>query len=78
MGIEISTAKLFLDQVGTDSDRLEYMMVTFASLHVSAVLKAAAEKATLIKSPKYDARDPDCYEVDTDSILGAYPFENIK
>ena len=54
-------------------------MIEFARLHVEAALKEASEKAETdyeLGNP-YDANSR--YEiVDKDSILNAYPLENIK
>jgi hypothetical protein len=62
-------------------------MIEFAKLHVEAALKAAAEKA-ITEKPKEQTQpitwnnvSPDDYnyfDVDKDSILNAYPLENIK
>ena len=48
-------------------------MIEFAKLHVEAALKAASEKALVYA-------DEGGYSefVDEDSILNAYPLENIK
>ena len=49
-------------------------MIEFAKLHVEAALKEASENAET-KWVKYTDHD---YEIDKDSILNAYPLENIK
>jgi len=49
------------------------LMVEFAKLHVVAALKAASEDAHTKDVPYTDD-----VEVDKDSILSAYPLENIK
>ncbi len=57
-----------------DDDTIYEAMVEFAKLHVEAALKAASEKADIIPDP--NGMDWDV--VDKDSILSAYPLENIK
>jgi len=49
-------------------------MIEFAKLHVEAALKEASENAEQ-KWIKFTEND---YEIDKDSILNAYPLENIK
>jgi hypothetical protein len=51
----------------------ETLMIEFAKLHVEAALKAASEDAHTKDVPYTDD-----VEVDKDSILNAYPLENIK
>ena len=50
------------------------LMIQFAKLHVEAALKEASENAEQ-KWIKFTEND---YEIDKDSILNAYPLENIK
>lgn len=54
----------------------------FARLQVQEALKAATEKASLIKDENQDFRFQSCncvdYILDKESILNAYPLENIK
>jgi hypothetical protein len=52
------------------------MMIDFAKLHVESALKEASEKAIVNTEPDY--RGGEWSIVDTDSILNAYPLENIK
>jgi hypothetical protein len=49
------------------------LMNSFAKLHVQAALKAANENAII----SYEATDMEPY-INKDSILNAYPLENIK
>lgn len=72
----------------------EECLIDFAKLHVEAALKDAAEKANLLGYNIYvptapddcqdsvtvcDPNGPDyCYRVNKDSILSAYPLDNIK
>lgn len=51
-------------------------MIEFAKLHVEAALKAASENAEAIAEPDY--RGGEWYLVNKESILNAYPLENIK
>ena len=55
-----------------DQQEVERAMIEFAKMHVEAALKAAAENAE-VNIPDYGD-----YEVDEESILNAYPLENIK
>lgn len=55
----------------TGTERSE-LLTEFAKLHVEAALKEASEKAICIE---YMVGE---YEVDKDSILNAYPLNNIK
>ena len=50
-------------------------MIDFAKLHVEAALKKASENAESV----YDSEE-ECFinAVEQDSILNAYPLENIK
>lgn len=49
-------------------------MIEFAKLHVKSALEAAANNAKI----KYDFYDEMAAYVDSQSILNAYPDENIK
>jgi hypothetical protein len=64
-------------------------MIEFTKLHVEAALKAANEKATILEDGKdignryfwddYNTSNKDIeYEINKDSILNAYPLDNIK
>jgi hypothetical protein len=55
---------------------VEYLLVKFARLHVEAALQAAAEKIKTDAIRDFGTDVPDCWSVD--SILNAYPLENIK
>jgi hypothetical protein len=50
------------------------IMIEFAKLHVEAALKAASENVKLT----YDHYDDMAAYVDRNSILNAYPSDNIK
>ena len=52
---------------------IEDLMIEFAKFHVEAALKAASED-----SHTKDVPYTNDVEVDRDSILSAYPLENIK
>jgi len=47
------------------------LMISFAALHVQAALKEAS-KNVVIEGNSFE------YELDKNSILNAYPLENIK
>ena len=51
-------------------------IIEFAKLHVESALKEVSENATTINKPKF--KGDINYVVDGDSILNAYPLENIK
>ena len=75
------TAKQFLKKHAPCST--EGFMIEFAKLHVEAALKAASEKAKLIKKENrvhYQGEWWSEFEnvLDTKSILKAYPKSNIK
>lgn len=53
-------------------DALE-AMIEFAKLHVGAALKEASEKSTCMDGDPYYSD-----MIDKESILNAYPLENIK
>ena len=66
----IPTAEEFLE---TDKDwnrTTAQMMIEFAKLHVEEALKQASEQVYV--------SDTVFCEIDKDSILNAYPLENIK
>lgn len=81
MSNTIPTADVWLDAFGSDADEMYYKssvqeaMIEFAKLHVEAALKASAEKAEL----EYDSfhKDADPW-INRDSILSAYPLDQIK
>jgi len=52
-------------------------MIEFAKLHVEAALLEASEKATVNINGFIQEYDENCC-ADKDSILNAYPLENIK
>ena len=63
-----------------DDDTIFKAMVEFAKLHVEAALKAASEKVQL--SDLLHEFIEDSWEggpfIDNDTILNAYPLDNIK
>lgn len=65
------TAEEFYDKSKHDS--ILDIMVEFAKLHVEQALKEASNEA-LTKNVKFS----NDVEVDKDSILNAYPLDNIK
>lgn len=88
---KIPTAKEFLSSTSTlnkrlflkkteDFDQAVDRMIEFAKLHVQAALKEASEKFKMkIKGDVHELdMNDDWMEVDKNSILNAYPLENIK
>lgn len=76
------TVKEFLSSKKWDpqdslKERYYKSMIEFAKLHVKAALKEASEKATVNINGFIQEYDENCC-VDKDSILNAYPLENIK
>jgi len=75
----MKTAKDFLIEKGytgfANKTDVPLWMVEFAKLHVDAALKSACENAW---AKHYRDSDGCEYDVDEDSILSAYPLENIK
>jgi len=57
-----------------DNNSVIEAMAEFAKLHVEAALKAASENADTLKGEVYASKG--C--IDKDSILNAYPLNNIK
>ena len=80
---KIPTAEEFFDssslKISNDTEYkyiqkvIKEKAIEFAKLHVEAALKAASEDAHTKDVPYTDD-----VEVDKDSILSAYPLENIK
>ena len=72
------TASEFLDK-GNFNNTTD-MMIEFAKLHVEAALKEASENFKMkIKDDVHELHmNDDWMEVDKNSILNAYPLENIK
>jgi len=72
---EIPTAEEFLfSKVETRSKWITEMMIEFAKMHVKAALEAASKSAQ-VGEDKFNMRSE---VVDKDSILNAYPEENIR
>lgn len=61
-------------------DVLVTFMIEFAKLHVQAALKEASEKYAMKFKDNIEElhMNDDFMEVDRNSILNAYPLENIK
>jgi hypothetical protein len=72
---KIPTAKLFRETKLMDSSKPyteEEIMIEFTKLHVEAALKEASEDVELETYGNFGN------SVNKDSILNAYPLENIK
>jgi hypothetical protein len=87
------TAEEFLrykSNINEDKNCVEYLkdsevediMIEFAKLHVEAALIEASEYAETVADKEQDFRLQNCncidYIIDKNSILHAYPLENIK
>lgn len=58
---------------------LKNALIEFAKLHVEAALKSASQKAIINTESRSDGYETwDVEVVDEDSILSAYPLNNIK
>jgi hypothetical protein len=67
---------------------IQEAMIGFAKYHVEQALKEAGEKAEMYKynngwrQSKANIKEVDCFNykaaIDKDSILNAYPLQNIK
>jgi hypothetical protein len=82
--MNILTAKEFIKNYLKSNPDCKYddVMIEFTKFHVEAALKAANENAEVTVVDYNDAgfnNTPDLiYGVDSDSILNAYPLNNIK
>lgn len=76
MNKEVPTVEeTWFKNTGSSINQEEYAaMIEFAKLHVEAALKAATNNAKMDSDP-FDYEDE---WIDKDSILNAYPLENIK
>ena len=85
------TAEKFLNKWITkplDYNDIENLMIEFARYHVEQALKEASEKAELyrynngFKQSKANIKEEYCFTyrvaIDKETILNAYPLENIK
>lgn len=59
-------------------DVLVRFMTEFAKLHVQAALKEASERAETTYESHWSGEQEGYSYVDKDSILNAYPLDNIK
>jgi hypothetical protein len=85
--MNIPTAEEFLEdfdyknqELGTDINypMIERCMVEFAKLHVEAALKEASENVDMNKEYYESLQEGSNGGIDMETILSAYPFENIK
>lgn len=60
-----------------DMSEVEHAMIEFAKMHLRNAIEAQCKNAR-IKIVKSQDGSPDIIEVDKDSILEAYPLDNIK
>ena len=80
---KITTAEDFwADRIGRPINPEEHItMIAFAKFHVEAALKAADEKATVTPIDHEETSEGSfhlIWGVDDESILTAYPLENIQ
>lgn len=68
----IPTAEEFCNDMRYVTYSLDEKLITFAKMHVEEALKQASEKATT------DGYGDGYAGIDEESILNAYPLENIK
>ena len=68
------TARDFYDK--HESDNIVVMMIDFAKMHVKEALSSAHTKIVDDAVENYGTSRNDCWN--KDSILNAYPLENIK
>jgi hypothetical protein len=53
-------------------------MIEFAKLHLKAQEEAILQNVTTTNEPHWSGEQEDDVSVDIDSILNAYPIENVK
>lgn len=63
---------------GVDENKLYKIMIEFAKLHVEAALKAASEKVELTDFAYEFLQEGADDAIDKQTILNAYPLDNIK
>jgi hypothetical protein len=73
---KIPTAEEFFNDIKYVTYSTEEKLITFAKLHVEAALKLITTEATVETINKYSPEEQ--HIVNQDSILNAYPLENIK
>lgn len=75
---KIPNAETFFFRRGAEMSDVPETMVEYDRLHVEAALKAASEKASLTDFA-YEFLQEGAYDaIDKDTILNAYPLDNIK
>ena len=72
---EFCNENLGFEEYGTD---VPYFMIEFAKLHVEAALKEASKSKSLCVAYTNDGLDYKTMELSEESVLNAYPLENIK
>jgi hypothetical protein len=60
------------------SDDVQKAMIEFAKLHLKAQEEAILQNVTTTNEPHWSGEQEDDVSVDIDSILNAYPLENVK
>jgi len=64
--------------VGVEETALYIIMVEFAKFHVKRALKAASEQADMDDNYYASIQEGSYGFIDKDTILNAYPLDNIK
>jgi len=83
---DVPTAEEFLvneyecsiDQIQAEGNHVAFCMKEFAKLHVIAALRAAALNANFTDECFNSLQEGTSLEIDQDTILGAYPEQNVK
>jgi len=75
---KIPTAEEFISGKPLGFSDVEYWLTEFAKLHVTAALKAAAAAADVTAESYQSSQEGSTCEIDTETILSAYPLTNIE
>jgi len=83
---KIPTAEEFINENGgflkyssaQEFVECQILMIEFAKLHVEKALKQASESKSLCTAYTQDGLDYKTMELSKESVLNAYPLENIK
>jgi hypothetical protein len=77
--VELTDKRILDTSIPRDNNIMEDLFIEFAKLHLDAQQKAILENFTMKPKDNIDELDmnDDFMEVDKDSIINAYPLENI-
>jgi hypothetical protein len=73
----VPTAEEFI-VIYNSKPQKDSLMVAFTKLHLEAQKVAIVQNVTTINEPHWSGEQEDDIIVDKDSILNAYPLENVK